>query len=179
MVSDDATHPTAKGIERYLEAYAKEFDLLPHIKFSTKVNKVERDKVNGKWVIHTHNTLPGMETGFKKHVFDRVVLATGIVNTPMMPDIKGIEKFEGEAKHSIEFKDPYRYSGKNVLLVGIGATSADTQSFLKQANARSITISHRQQFYLVSCGTFRCGSSRKGMVLNVIAGPKNDQGQRF
>ncbi|KAI3535866.1 hypothetical protein CABS01_00809 [Colletotrichum abscissum] len=149
FTDDDATHPTAKSIERYLEAYAKEFDLLPHIKFSTKVSKVERDDVNGKWVIHTHNTLPGMETGLQKHVFDRVVLATGIVNTPMMPDIKGIEKFEGEAKHSIEFKDPYRYSGKNVLLIGIGATSADTQSFLKKANARSITISHRQQFYLV------------------------------
>ncbi|OHF03911.1 hypothetical protein CORC01_00773 [Colletotrichum orchidophilum] len=169
FADDDATHPTAKSIERYLEAYATEFDLLPHIKFYTKVNQVERDDANGQWIVHTHTTYPHEESVMQKHVFDRVVLATGIVNTPNIPDIKGIEKFEGEAIHSLKFKDPYRYSGKNVLLVGVGATSADTQSFLKKANARSITISHRKQFYLVpkmvKGNAFDHGMTRRALTI--------------
>ncbi|GKT46232.1 monooxygenase aurF [Colletotrichum spaethianum] len=84
----------------------------------------------------------------ERHVFDRLVLANGQLSTPHKIDIKGIEKFEGDAVHSVQFKDPSRYEGKNVLIVGVGATGADTQSFLQKAKARSVHMSHRGQYYL-------------------------------
>lgn len=145
--TDAALHPTAKEIGDYLSSYAHHFDLVPHIRFSTKVIGVERDDAAGKWVISTRNVASlSQET----YTFDRLVVATGILNTKNQVSISGIERFKGEVVHSREFKDPYQYTGKNVLVVGIGATGSDTTSFLKRAGAANIYLSHRSQTYLVS-----------------------------
>lgn len=141
--------PKSKDVERYLQAYAEKFDLLRHIQYSKKVTRIERDESIGKWAVYTRSTKEGADPGEERQVFDRIVTATGILTVPVKVDIKGIEKFEGEAVHSRDFKDPYRYTGKNVLVVGIGSSGSDTQTFLKAAKARSITLSHRGQYYLV------------------------------
>lgn len=147
---DVPTHPPAKDVERYLEAYADNFDLKRHVQFSTKVTKIERDDHAKKWTIYTRSTKSDVEdTAEEQQVFDRIVIATGILNVPVDVNIKGIEKFEGEAVHSRDFKEPNRYEGKNVLIMGVGATGVDTQSFLKKANAKTIYLSHRGQYYLL------------------------------
>ncbi|KAJ3962408.1 hypothetical protein N0V92_000885 [Colletotrichum tropicale] len=146
---DVPTHPPAKDVERYLEAYADNFDLKRHVQFSTKVTKIERDDDAIRWTIYTRSTKSDLENmAEEQQVFDRIVIATGILNVPVDVNIKGIEKFEGEAVHSRDFKEPSRYEGKNVLIMGVGATGVDTQSFLKKANAKSIYLSHRGQYYL-------------------------------
>ncbi|KAL0932684.1 dimethylaniline monooxygenase 2 [Colletotrichum truncatum] len=146
---DAPTHPGAKDVEQYLEAYAEHFDLLQHIQFSKKVTKVERDEVTGKWTVFTRSTKSDPNISPEEtQAFDRLVIATGMLNVPVDVKIKGIERFEGEAMHSRDFKEPNRYEGKNVLVVGIGATGADTQSFLKRTKARSIYLSHRGQYFL-------------------------------
>ncbi|KAJ0357239.1 hypothetical protein COL154_010282 [Colletotrichum chrysophilum] len=146
---DVPTHPPAKDVERYLEAYADNFDLKRHVQFSTKVTKIERDDDANKWTIYTRSTKSDTENAAEEQqIFDRIVIATGILNVPVNVNIKGIDKFEGEAVHSRDFKEPNRYEGKNVLIMGVGATGVDTQSFLKKANAKSIYLSHRGQYYL-------------------------------
>ncbi|EQB49312.1 hypothetical protein CGLO_11345 [Colletotrichum gloeosporioides Cg-14] len=147
---DAPTHPPAKDVERYLEAYADNFDLKRHVQFSTKVAKIERDDDANKWTIYTRSTKSDAENAVEEQqVFDRIVIATGILNVPVDVNIKGIDKFEGEAVHSRDFKEPNRYEGKNVLIIGVGATGVDTQSFLKKAKAKSIYLSHRGQYYLL------------------------------
>lgn len=130
-----------------MEAYAKEFDLHPHIRFSEAVTKVRRDDKDENWLVTTRNTKTDKE---ETHRFDRLVLATGILNSKRDVDIKGQENFAGEVIHSREFKDPNKYKGKNVLVVGIGATGADTLVFLKQAGAGKLYSSHRGQYWVVS-----------------------------
>ncbi|ETS85679.1 hypothetical protein PFICI_03704 [Pestalotiopsis fici W106-1] len=144
-----ATHPSSKDIGDYLVAYANHFDLLRHIQFSTKVAKAERDNATGQWIIDTESFSTQGAPGTQKHTFDRVVVATGIFQTRKMVDIPGIEKFQGDFVHSREFKDPHRYAGKNVMVIGIGATGADTTSFLKRVGAAKIYLSHRSQTYLL------------------------------
>lgn len=120
------------------------------MQFSKKVTKIERDDDAKKWKIYTRSTKSDVENATdEQEIFDRIVIATGILNVPFDVDIKEINKFEGEALHSRDFKEPNRYEGKNVLVMGVGATGVDTQSFLKKANAKSIYLSHRGQYYLV------------------------------
>lgn len=130
-------------------SYAKHFDLLSRIQFSTKVAKVERDESLGKWIVHTEPSSNDGASQAQQHTFDRVVVATGIFQRRKMVDIPGIEKFEGDVVHSRDFKNPYKYAGKNVMVIGIGATGADTTSFLKKVGAANIYLSHRSQTYLV------------------------------
>lgn len=142
-------HPTAKQVEDYLIAYAEKFDLLRHIQLETEVTKIERDSGRNKWRVHIRDT----KTPDSKAVaqdFDRLVLATGTLNTPNDVKLKDIDKFQGEAIHSRQFKSPGKYKGKNVVVVGVGPTGADTVDFLNKAGANKIWLSHRRQFYLVS-----------------------------
>ncbi|KAH7008341.1 flavin-binding monooxygenase-like-domain-containing protein [Ilyonectria destructans] len=139
-------HPQARDIQTYLESYAKHFNLLPHIEFSTTVDRIERDEAGKKWLVYTKDTNTGSQAC---RSFDRVALATGILNTKHLPKVRGIEMFAGDAVHSREFKDPSKYTGKNVLVVGIGATGADSTSFLVRAKAAKVYLSHRSQFFLL------------------------------
>lgn len=118
-----------------------------HIRFSELVLKVSRDEADQSWLVETSNVKTGKE---EMHRFDRVVLATGILNVPHKIKVKGSEQFEGEMMHSREFKDPNKYKGKNVLVVGIGATGSDSLVFLKQAGANKLYLSHRGQYWVVS-----------------------------
>ena len=157
--SDFPTFAPAKKVEAYLQSYAKHFDLYPHIEFSKEVISIDRDHSTGKWVVITKDAKSGVE---ESRTFSRVVVATGILNVPNMPKVKGMEKFEGEVVHSRQFKNPSKYAGKNVLVVGIGATGADTLSFLKKAGTGKVYLSHRGQYFLVSLitiDTWRTGSN--------------------
>lgn len=130
-----------------MEAYADKFELIKHIELSTTVTSIRRDEEDGVWIVSTRHTRTGEE---EEREYDRVVMATGGLNVRNMPEIKGIEKFAGDAIHSRDFKDPSKYAGKNVLVVGLGSTGADTLSFLKQAGANKLYLSSRSRCSLVN-----------------------------
>ncbi|KAI1839941.1 hypothetical protein JX266_013859 [Neoarthrinium moseri] len=149
FADDVELHPSARSIENYLESYAKHFGLVSHIHFGTKVDQVERDEVTGKWKVSTQTISDNELSPVECQEFDRIVMATGMLNKKNTVSFPGQDRFIGEIIHSREFKDPYRYTGKNILVVGIGATGVDTTTFLKKAGAARIYLSHRGQTYLM------------------------------
>ncbi|KAL6698490.1 FAD/NAD(P)-binding domain-containing protein [Trichoderma pleuroticola] len=146
MPDDYPSFPSAHQIADYLEAYADKFELIKHVELSTAVTSIRRDEEDGVWIVSTKHTKTGEE---EEREYDRVVMATGGLSVMNMPEIKGIEKFAGDAIHSRDFKDPTRYAGKNVLVVGLGSTGADTLSFLKQAGANKLYLSSRSRCSLI------------------------------
>ncbi|KAI9148825.1 Monooxygenase aurF [Paramyrothecium foliicola] len=146
---DAATHPTAKQVESYLNAYASHFNILHKIHFSTEIVKIERDESTGEWIVNTRRTKQSDGSANETLTFDRIVVASGTLNVAKMPEILGSDKFEGSIIHSRDFKDPSKYEGKRVIVVGVGATGMDTQSFLARSNAKKIYLSHRGQMLLL------------------------------
>ena len=53
-----------------------------------------------------------------------VVSVTGTWTRPYVPDYPGRERFRGEQVHSAHYRDPERYRGKRVLVVGGGNSGA-------------------------------------------------------
>ncbi|KAB5531320.1 flavin-binding monooxygenase-like-domain-containing protein [Coniochaeta sp. 2T2.1] len=143
------THPTAAQVQEYLDLYAKKFDLHPHIKYNTQVVAVERDEPANKWTVTTRDPSQGADSPTTAHSFDRVVVVTGMLNLPNMPKFKGSELFTGSLIHSRQFRDASQYKGKNVILVGIGASAVDIQSFLVSAGANKVYLSHRGSFVVL------------------------------
>jgi dimethylaniline monooxygenase (N-oxide forming) len=159
-----------------LLSYANHFDLTPCIRFSEGVDKVYRDESDQIWMVKTVNVKTGKE---ETHPFDKVVLATGILNTPKRIKVKGSEAFQGEIIHSREIKDPSKYRGKNVMVVGVGATGADTAVFLKQAGASNIYLSHRGQYFLVCCTCAQSLWPRAWLILLLLQLPRVFRGLGF
>jgi dimethylaniline monooxygenase (N-oxide forming) len=67
--------PHEEQVRRYLDAYARQFNLLPAISFGTAVDRIEPDSAGG-YVLATTDAA-GLRS---RHGFSRVVVATGRYN---------------------------------------------------------------------------------------------------
>ncbi len=113
-------YPARADVIGYLERYAQAFDL--DIRFSTRVTEVAR--ANGGWrVAH--------DAG-EEHA-DIVVFATGLNATPRRPTWPGQDAFTGDILHSSDYRNPARFKGKRVLVVGFGNSGGDIARDLAQA----------------------------------------------
>ncbi|MBK7938542.1 MAG: NAD(P)/FAD-dependent oxidoreductase [Lewinellaceae bacterium] len=96
----------------YWEDYAKKMNISPL--FGQEVVRIKR--IGEVW-----ETLTGT------HIFQstRVVVATGYNRAPVEPVWEGQEQFRGEVLHSRDYRSAAPFSGKKVLIVGIGNTGAE------------------------------------------------------
>lgn len=109
----------------YLRSYVAHFHLLPHIRFLAKVRSVRRRpdfSSSGQW-----DVVVEVEGEQERHVFDGVMVCTGLYTHPSMPlqSFPGISRFQGQYFHSKEYKTPDKFRGKRVLVVGIGNSGVD------------------------------------------------------
>jgi len=102
----------------YLKKYAHHFNLVEHIQFDTKVLHVQEN--NGKY--HVKIVRKNVE---HSHIFDSVIVCTGTHQEPNIPDIHDNEAFEGDIIHSAEYLNNKPFTGKKVVVIGIGESSAD------------------------------------------------------
>jgi cation diffusion facilitator CzcD-associated flavoprotein CzcO len=54
-----------------------------------------------------------------------IVMATGIVSNPHVPEIPHRDRFRGKVMHSVDYRRPGEYAGQRVLVVGIGNSSGE------------------------------------------------------
>ncbi|MFP3991906.1 NAD(P)/FAD-dependent oxidoreductase [Streptomyces sp. E11-3] len=101
-------------IWKYLEHVADTFGLRPHIRFNSEVKQMRWDADQLRWEVETAN---GTLTA------DVIVSATGPLSDPKVPDIKGIDTFEGKIFHSARWDHDYDLRGKRVAMVGTGASA--------------------------------------------------------
>lgn len=91
---------TGRQLAEYFEAYAKHFQLEPHIRFSTTVTKVIRDEQDRGWNVHTKG-LNGDEILY----YDKVVFGNGSDTLPKWPPLPGRERFNGAVIHGQQFRE--------------------------------------------------------------------------
>ncbi|MGE0267364.1 MAG: NAD(P)-binding domain-containing protein [Candidatus Omnitrophota bacterium] len=106
---------------QYLSDYAAHFGLRKHIRFAEEVKKIKQNK-NGTWTVISQNLHSHKE---EEHLFDAVAVCSGVHQSPYIPALTGLETFTGEALHSIRYKNPDRFKGKRVVVVGAGESASD------------------------------------------------------
>lgn len=72
-----------------------------------------------------------------------IVLATGTLGAPQIPQMDHREFFPGMVIHGSQFKEPSPYKGKNVVVVGAGNSSVDICQDLAEGGAASVTMIQR------------------------------------
>lgn len=114
----------------YVRGYAS--DLLPRVEFGTEVSRIDRDGDGWR-----------LETSGGPMWSPHVIVATGLNARPYMPDWPGKDDFEGELFHAVDYQNPERFRGRDVLVVGMGATGAEIAAHLVRAGARRVRVSIR------------------------------------
>ena len=101
---------------RYVEYVADKFNLRKHIEFNCRVTAATYDETANCWQVRTE---AGVEFGARF-----LITAIGVLTTPVMPKIEGIQRFKGESFHTARWPHaPVDFRGKRVGVIGTGATA--------------------------------------------------------
>ncbi|MFF1548084.1 flavin-containing monooxygenase [Streptomyces sp. NPDC058291] len=119
---------------RYLERYAAHHRL--DIRVSTPVQRIERSEPasGARWLVRTPDG--PVPTG-------AVVMATGRCHIPNLPQWPGRSTFTGTLLHSVHYRSPAPYRGRDVLVVGAGNSGTEIASVLAGAGAGRVRIAVR------------------------------------
>jgi len=101
-------------IQDYLRRIARESRVLDRFRFDTAVEDATWDDRSGLWRVRTS---AGEVTA------NLLVSAAGALSEPKMPDIDGIETFQGEVFHSARWNHDADLTGKRVAVIGTGASA--------------------------------------------------------
>lgn len=117
MPDDYPDYPSHNQLAAYFQAYAKQFNLYPHIEFETLVVHCSRDS-HGKWHVTTKKY-----DRVKTEVFDALVVCNGHHWKPRYPEYPG--EFTGRFMHSHDVKRFSDFAGERVLVIGGGNSACD------------------------------------------------------
>jgi cation diffusion facilitator CzcD-associated flavoprotein CzcO len=98
----------------YLRHCAEKYGVEPHVRYNHTVTEAAWDDEAEVWRIETDR---GSLTA------DFFVSGVGALSDPKLPDIPGIESFEGAMFHSARWDHDYDLRGKRVAVIGTGASS--------------------------------------------------------
>lgn len=108
--------PHHSDVLRYFEAYADRFGLRSTIEFETTVENASRNG-DGTWEV----TLDSGEA----RQYDVLFVANGHHWKPAWPEPADPGSFDGELMHSHDFVDAQPFTGKRVVVVGMGNSAMD------------------------------------------------------
>jgi cation diffusion facilitator CzcD-associated flavoprotein CzcO len=102
-------------IQNYFEHCTDKYGLREHIRFGCEIESARYDDEQRVWRLRTAAGEP-IEA-------DIVVSGTGQLNRPHVPQIPGLDDFAGTAFHSARWNHDYDFTGKNVAVIGNGASA--------------------------------------------------------
>ncbi|MBH80445.1 MAG: monooxygenase [Gammaproteobacteria bacterium] len=107
----------ASGFEilEYCQNMAEKFGFYDRCLFHTTVEKTNWNEDDGRWTVFTDRG-DAMRARY-------VILANGILTTPRLSRIDGMEKFAGDAFHTSRWDYNVDLEGKRVGIIGTGATA--------------------------------------------------------
>lgn len=120
-------YPSKKQFISYMEAYANHFNINPKFNQSVVCASFE----NGVWRVCTQDSV--YESRW-------LVVATGENAEAVVPEIVGIEKFEGVVRHTSEYKSGCEFRKQRVLVVGCGNSGMEVSLDLCRYNASPFMV---------------------------------------
>jgi dimethylaniline monooxygenase (N-oxide forming) len=130
--SGTPVYPSHRTMFSYLKRYADTFDLAPRIRLRTRVTGLAQSAGNS-WAV----TCAGEDGIERTESFDKVVVASGRFNTPVLPDIPGLASFTGDLGiiHASRYKEPECYRGRRVLVAGCAVSALEIACDLAMTGA--------------------------------------------
>src|SRR4051794_31307690 len=108
------TYSPQPEIRDYLRRTADDFGITPFVRLGCEVTEAAWDAESQRWKLETTQGT----------VHARVLIAAaGPLNEPKIPDIPGLDSFQGPAFHSARWDHDVDLNGKRVASIGTGASA--------------------------------------------------------
>lgn len=101
-----------REIWEYLKRVADDFGVTPHVSLRTAVTEAEW--TGDEWLLRTDDG--------RQKTYDFILTGAGLLVHPRIPELRGLETFEGAWFHSAEWDHSVPLEGKRIGVVGTGST---------------------------------------------------------
>jgi 4-hydroxyacetophenone monooxygenase len=105
-------------LQAYFQAVMERHGITQHVRFCTQAVSATWDEPSSTWSVLVRNPDGSLHTLQAR----AVISAVGQLNSPFVPAILGAESFAGPSFHTARWDHDVDLAGKNVVMVGAGAT---------------------------------------------------------
>ncbi|KAI0808698.1 FAD/NAD(P)-binding domain-containing protein [Xylaria sp. FL0064] len=144
----EGTMGSGQQIKEYLIESAQSAGIDKHIRYHHKVETADWNSSFQKWALQVNIAGQEKPAIFRSHF---VLLGTGYYDyeTPLHTVIPGIENFKGKVLHPQFWPKDYDYTGKDVVIIGSGATAVTILPSITD-KAKRATMLQRSPGYIFS-----------------------------
>ena len=135
-----AFYATGPEIQTYFELTAEKYGILPHVHFNSEVTGCQWDEAQACWHLH----IGAQETAMA----DVLIVASGVLHHPNLPEIPGLERFKGPAFHSARWDDAAPLDGARVGVIGNGSTGVQLVTALSTRAAQVVHFQRSPQWIM-------------------------------
>ena len=134
-------YPEQPEILRYLNHVADRFDLRDGIQFNTRVTAAHYDDETSMWQVETDQG--------DRVTAQYVITAIGCISTGQIPQIPGLDSFEGDWHHTGAWPhDGVQFEGKRVAVVGTGSSGVQSIPVIAR-ECEHLTVFQRTPQYTI------------------------------
>jgi 4-hydroxyacetophenone monooxygenase len=146
--------------KRYLAHVVERHGILPDFTFGTEVVESVWDEKTAAWQV----TLQHKDGAKEQITANAIISGSGLFATPNIPDIPGIETFQGAMFHTAQWDHSYDYAGKKVALIGTGSSGTQMMPAIARA-AEQLTVYQRTASWIMTLEGYRAPVSREARWL--------------
>lgn len=147
------TYSPQPEIFRYLRDTAERFGVVDKVRFGHDVREAAWQQDEQHWRL---TTPAGTVTA------DVVILGNGPLSEPSVPDIPGIDSFQGTMFHSARWDHAYDFKGKRVAAIGTGASAIQFVPEI-QPDVEHLTVFQRTPPWVLPHGNRRISPLERAM----------------
>lgn len=138
-------------LQAYFAGVMDRHGIAEHVRFDTTVTSLEWDDDSGTWAV-TVSSAGGTETLRAR----AVISAVGQLNAPFVPDFPGRDAFAGPAFHTARWDHAVDLAGKDVVMIGAGASGFQIAPAIADG-VRRLTIIQRTAQWMFPNPNYHAG----------------------
>jgi len=133
------TYAKRAELYAYVKRVTDELGLRRHLVLDCAVERLDWDGVEQLW---------RLETASGRRTATHVVLATGALADPVIPDLPGLDRFDGVSFHSSRWRHDFDLTGKRVAVIGTGPSAVQFVPAI-QPDVAHLTVFQRTPAWVV------------------------------
>ena len=120
-------YPLREQILDYLHHCARRFGVEPHVELECELLDAVWDADRGRWDIETSSGRLSARV---------LVAAPGLLSEPCVPDLPGLDRFEGTTFHTSSWNHDHDLTGERVAVLGTGASAVQVVPSIREKVSR-------------------------------------------
>ena len=137
--------PKGDEMQRYFAAVVEQYGLRRFARFSTTVDSCVYDEQSCNWYV----VVRAADGTSERFVVQAIVNAGGFVHRARVPDIEGLEDFDGPALHTARWDRSIDLTGKRIGVIGTGASGVQVVPAIAP-DATHVTVFMRRRYWVLN-----------------------------